>query len=277
MTRRKPKSGGRLAAERLGAALAVVVLVTALAWGVVAIRGSRSLAGARRGTTAVATATAVPSVAASRAPAEPPTATSGPATGAVAPSSLATSPAPPGLVVAFQPSHQNDTGAKSWHEYQVCGDIVDRAIAALQGARGVKAWDLRDGLTGTNNYRPKPVNTRPFDKEVAIANAAHADVFVAVHIDGGAPSGILGEYLPGDANGKRLCERLVAELVRRTGLPSRGSHAVRLYSLESVRNAARFKCLVEIGDNVADRKFLDSATGRQKAADAMAAVLGGWR
>jgi hypothetical protein len=196
---------------------------------------------------------------------------------ATAADSGTSAPAPrPTYVVALQPSHQNDTGADSWHEYRVCGDIVDRTIAAMPGVRGVKAWDIRHGLTGSNNYRPRPSNTRAFDTEVAIANAADADAFVAVHCDGGAPSGILGEYLPGDTKGRALCARLVDELVRRTGLPNRGLREVRLYSLETARNKAEYRCLVEIGDNVADRAFLDSAAGRQKAADAMASILSRW-
>ena len=78
-------------------------------------------------------------------------------------------------VIAWQPSHQDDTGDKRWHEYKVCGSIVDVAIAALPEYRHVKAWEISMGLTGTNTYRPRPMNTKAFDAETKLARDAATD------------------------------------------------------------------------------------------------------
>lgn len=177
------------------------------------------------------------------------------------------------LVIAWQPSHQADTGASGWKEYRVCGDIVDRTIRELPEFKHVKAWDTKHGLTGSNNYRPKPSNTRAFDQELRIAGARHAEIFISIHNDGGAPSGILGEYLPGDTEGKALSESLVNALSHDLDMKDRGSRAVTLYSLESVRNKARYRCLLEVGDNSADREFLESPEGRQQVAESLARAI----
>lgn len=175
-------------------------------------------------------------------------------------------------VIAWQPSHQADTGS-DWKEYVVCGDIVDRVIALLPQFRHVKAWELGMGLSGSNGYRPQPVNTPAFDSEIDIANDAEATVFISVHNDGGAPSGVLGMCMPGDAESRALAEALKAALCDATGLPDRGIREERLYSLESPRNKARLRLLLEIGDNKADREFLLDEANRQSIAQALATAL----
>lgn len=179
----------------------------------------------------------------------------------------------PGTVIAWQPSHQADTGADGWKEYKVCSDIVDRTIAELDEFEHVKAWDTRHGLTGSNNYRPKPSNTEAFDAEVATANQHDATVFISVHNDGGAPSGILGESMPGDSEGARLSAALVSALSADLKMRNRGTREVRLYSLEPGRNKATYRCLLEIGDNAADRALLESPAGRQKIAESLARAI----
>jgi len=174
------------------------------------------------------------------------------------------------IVIAWQPSHQDDTGTDQWHEYLICGDIVDRILAGASGSfKHIKCWDLQHGLTGTNNYRPRPTNTPAFDAEVKRANRAGARLFIAVHNDGGSPSGVLGEYLPGDPKGLALARKLVATVCNSAGLPHRGLRPVRLYSLESPRNRAAYKCLLEIGDNARDRAFLESPQHRATIAESL--------
>ncbi len=181
------------------------------------------------------------------------------------------------LVIAWQPSHQGDTGSRGWKEYKICGDIVDRAIGELPEFQHVKAWDTKHGLTGSNNYRPQPTNTKAFDRELALGNNAKADIFISIHNDGAAPSGVLGEYIPGDKRGAALCRALVRGLVKRTDLEkNRGLREVRLYSLEKRRNGAKYRCLLEVGDNAADRTYLESKAGRQEIAEALATAIRGF-
>lgn len=203
----------------------------------------------------------------------------GPSTEA-SPASQATSspnapatPAAGALVVAWQPSHQDDTGFNGWHEYRVCKSIAKRAMAELPEVRHILAWETGMGLTGTNNYRPSPTNTRAFDSELARANRAGADVFLAVHVNGGAPSSQFAEVMPGDERSEAVAKRIVKALEHATGIPSQGVLPMRLYSLEPERNEAPIRILLEIGDNEADRDYLMNPAGREEIAAALADVI----
>jgi hypothetical protein len=178
----------------------------------------------------------------------------------------------PWPVVSFQPSHQDDTGDAGWHEYRICGDIAQRTIALLEGSpvRTVLAWETGMGLTGSNNDGS---NARAFDSEIRRANDADADYFISIHNDGTAPSGVLGMYYAGDTRSAGLAEVLARSLSREIGLPYRGIRASPLYSLDSSRNHAPVRVLLEIGDNVQDRAFLEDPAGRQKIAAALAAEV----
>lgn len=187
------------------------------------------------------------------------------------PSPTPVAPPPPEIAIAWQPSHQGDTGYRGWKEYEVCGDIARRAIGLLPEYEHVLAWETNMGLTGSNNYTPDrgPTNTPAFDSEIAMSNAAGATLFVSIHNDGGAPSGILAMCMPGDAAGRAACETLADALVSATGLPDRGIREARLYSLEA-RNTAPIKCLLEIGDNEADRAYLENPANREVIARGLA-------
>ncbi len=174
------------------------------------------------------------------------------------------------VTVAWQPSHQDDTGDASWHEYEVCNDIVERAMALSVEVNNVKCWDISHGLTGTNRYNPQPTNTPAFDVEIAAANQARADYFISVHNDGGAPSGILGLCMPGDSLSRTYLEQAVASLCASTGLPNRGIWEVRLYSLEPDKNSCPVRFILEIGDNVKDRDKLMDPGFRQLVARTLA-------
>lgn len=174
-----------------------------------------------------------------------------------------------GIVVAWQPSHQDDTGADSWHEYRICGDIVQRTMGLLSTVENVLAWETGMGLTGSNNNGG--TNRPAFDSELAQANGAEPDFFISIHNDGGAPSGVLGMYFLGDQKSAAVAEQLARKVSADTGLPYRGIRGHDLYSLDSVRNHAPVRVLLEIGDNANDRSFLEDPGGRQRIAEALAA------
>ena len=177
------------------------------------------------------------------------------------------------VTVAWQPSHQDDTGDADWHEYFICNDIVDRAIPLCTNVNNHKCWDISYGLTGTNNYKPSPTNTPAFDSEIAMANSIEAHYFISIHNDGGAPSGILGICMPDDTVSRSFLERFVEVLCMHTGLPNRGIWEVRLYSLEPERNYCPCRILLEIGDNQNDRILLENPDFRQQVAQALAEVV----
>jgi N-acetylmuramoyl-L-alanine amidase len=177
--------------------------------------------------------------------------------------------APTGPVVAFQPSHQDDTGSTGWHEYRVCGDIAQHTIALLEGSpfETVLAWETGMGLTGSNNDGS---NAAAFDSEIRRANDAGAGYFISIHNDGSAPSGVLGMYFTGDARSAALAETMARSVSRQIGLPYRGIRGSPLYSLDPSRNHAPVRVLLEIGDNVRDRAFLEDPAGLQRIAAALA-------
>jgi hypothetical protein len=75
-----------------------------------------------------------------------------------------------GTVIAWQPSHQDDTGTNGWHEYQVCGDITQRTMALLPGFTNVLCWQTSMGLTTDN--------LAALQSEIDQENAAHAQVTI---------------------------------------------------------------------------------------------------
>ena len=176
-----------------------------------------------------------------------------------------------GPVVAWQPSHQDDTGNDSWHEYRICGDIVARTMALLPDVGNVLAWETGMGLTGSNNNGG--TNRPAFDSELARANEAEADYFISIHNDGGAPSGVLGMYFVGDEASAEVAERFARAVSLATSLPYRGLRGHDLYSLDPKRNGAPVRILLEIGDNAQDRAFLEDPDARQKIAVSLAAAV----
>lgn len=174
------------------------------------------------------------------------------------------------VTIAWQPSHQDDTGDANWHEHLICNDFIERTISLCTKVENVKCWDTSHGLTGTNHYHPQPTNIPAFDAEIAAANQAQADYFISVHNDGGAPSGILGLCMPGDPLSRSYLEQCLRTLCAATSLPNRGIWEVRLYSLEPERNSCPVRFLLEIGDNVKDREKLMSPDFRQLVAQTLA-------
>jgi hypothetical protein len=180
-------------------------------------------------------------------------------------------PKQPKLAIAWQPSHQDDTGFNSWHEYRICGDIVKRTMSLLTTHDNVLAWQTGMGLTGSNKYGGS--NVKAFDWEVAAANNAHAYLFISVHNNGASPSGVLGMYFIGDHTSAKVAEQLARGICAGTGLPFLGLQGQDLYSLDPGRNKAPIRVLLEIGDNVRDRAFLEDAASRQQIAEALAKTL----
>lgn len=178
--------------------------------------------------------------------------------------------AKPKVVVAWQPSHQDDTGDGEWHEYKISGAIVDYAISAAAKVKSVKAWDISSGLSGSNSA---PSNTEAFDRELATANAAKATYFVSVHVGTDGESGVKGFYMPGDSGSKILAQRLVAAVAAKTGAPNKGVEEQELYSLEHDKNKAKYRVLVEVGGSDEEIQKLQVKKAQQDIGKALASVV----
>ncbi len=184
-------------------------------------------------------------------------------------------PPKPKPIVAWQPSHQDDTGDGEWHEYKIAGEIVDFATAEATATKSVKAWDIDDGLSGSNSYSPEPSNVKAFDKEIAIANTARAKYFISVHIGNDGEAGVGAFYSAQDTQSKLLAEALVSAVASETPLPNKGVQESKLYSLESARNKATYRVLIEIGGTSEDITYLQSPNNRKLVGSALATVVNG--
>jgi N-acetylmuramoyl-L-alanine amidase len=170
------------------------------------------------------------------------------------------------LVIAWNPSHQNDTGTGGWHEYAVCGDITKRTMALLTGFTNVLCWETGMGLTSKTVAALK--------SECDAANAANARIFIAVHVNGGSGSGLTGDYYAGDTASRDYGEAILRSTAATMGMTF---YYVKprsnLYVLNPAHNKAAIRVLLELGDNVADRALLTSAEGRQRLAAALAKAV----
>jgi N-acetylmuramoyl-L-alanine amidase len=170
------------------------------------------------------------------------------------------------MVIAWNPSHQDDTGADGWHEYAVCGDIAKRTMALLSDFTNVLCWDTSAGLSSKSSTALK--------SECDKANAANAQIFIAIHVNGGAGSGFTGDYYAGDTASGKFGEAVLKSAGATMGMTF---YYVKprsdLYVLNPAHNKAPIRVLLELGDNVADRALLTSAEGRQKLATALAKAV----
>ncbi len=182
---------------------------------------------------------------------------------------LGGSPAQAGseTIIAWTPSHQNDTGGSGWHEYLVCGDITQRAMALLaDDFTNVLCWETGMGLT-SHNYAA-------LGSETAQANAANAQISIAVHVNGGAASGVLGNYYAGDYNSGNYGENLLRSVAAAMGMRYwYMSGRTGVFLLDPANNNAPVRVLLELGDNQNDRALLSSEEGRQRMAEALAQAV----
>jgi hypothetical protein len=171
-----------------------------------------------------------------------------------------------GPVIAWVPSHQNDTGANGWHEYAVCGDIVQRTMAELPEFTNVLCWETGMGLTSQNYPALR--------SEIAQAVAAKATIMISIHVDGDTPSGLGGCYFLGDTSSGDYGNKLLKSMAATSVLPYLVNYGRKdVYILDPANNPVPIRVLLELGDNKADRALLDSTSGRQKLADALASAV----
>jgi N-acetylmuramoyl-L-alanine amidase len=170
------------------------------------------------------------------------------------------------LVIAWNPSHQDDTGTDGWHEYVVCGEIAKRTMALLPGFTNVLCWETGMGLTSDSGAALR--------SECDKANAAHAQIFIAVHVNGGGGSAYAGYYYTGDSSSALFADAIVKSVSASMG---KTFHYVgpksNLFVLDPANNHAPIRILLELGDNLTDRELLTSVKGQKKLAAALAKAV----
>lgn len=211
----------------------------------------------------------------------------------------------PKVVVVWQPSHQTDTG-KDFSEAAVCNGIVEAAISATPKLKEFKVWSLNEqnlhhADVGSNTiieHTSAVIDGKisGYAYELKQANKKKPDVFISVHNNGGTKRhAIWGFIHDGDqyeAENSALAARLVAAISAVTDLENRGvqldsstgrndytckaTGKKAFYSLDEHVNTAKYRVLLEVGDNGVSKEFLENPANQQKMGKAIKAELAKW-
>ncbi|MFB3040236.1 MAG: N-acetylmuramoyl-L-alanine amidase [Candidatus Poribacteria bacterium] len=207
------------------------------------------------------------------------------------------------IVVAFQPSHQTETG-KDFDEARTCNAIVEAAIQSSSGQLELhKVWSFN--ASGLHHAR-EGSNTRVaqtsalvdgkisgYAYELAESNKLKPDVFVSVHNNGGTKRhacwGFVHEGDPYEWMNRELAKALVDAICQVTGLENRGVYGDStpgrndyrcvstgkraFYSLDEHVNQTPLRVLLEIGDNQESREFLADSDNLRTIGETIQRVL----
>ncbi|MES2418721.1 MAG: N-acetylmuramoyl-L-alanine amidase [Bacteroidota bacterium] len=212
---------------------------------------------------------------------------------------------PPKAIVVWQPSHQTDTG-KDFSEAATCNGIVEAAMGAKPKLKEYKVWSLNQPNLHHNNVGSNTVvehTTAVIDGKISgyafelqESNKKNPDVFIAIHNNGGTKRHAIWGYIhEGDSyesENSALAARLVAAITAATDLENRGvlfdSSTGRndyickttgkraFYSLDENVNTAKYRVLLEIGDNGVSKAFLEDPVNQQKMGNALKTELAKW-
>jgi len=208
-------------------------------------------------------------------------------------------------VIVWQPSHQTDTGIE-FSEAETCNGIIESAMQTEPKLKEYKVWslgqpNLHHDHTGSNTVIAHTTGVidgkiSGYAYELKASNKKKPDVFIAIHNNGGTKSHAIWGYVhEGDqyeAENKILASRLIAAVSTSTNLQNRGvlldSSAGRndyvcrhtgkqsFYSLDENVNTARYRVLLEIGDNDMSKAFLQHPENQKKIGIAIKMELIKW-
>lgn len=209
------------------------------------------------------------------------------------------------VVIVWQPSHQTDTG-KDFSEAKICNGIIKAAMLAKPNLKEIKVWSLNkknfhhaDQGSNTVIAHTSAIthgHLSGYAYELKKSNRHKPDVFIAVHNNGGTNRHAIWGYVhEGDAfeaENKALASRLIASISAVTDLENRGvlfdSSAGRndytckttgkkaFYSLDENVNTAKYRVLLEIGDNQVSKTFLENPENQKKMGEALKVSLSKW-
>lgn len=213
--------------------------------------------------------------------------------------------AKPKSVIVWQPSHQTDTGV-DFSEAKTCNGIVEAAMNSKPRLNEYKVWSLNQpnlhhDHAGSNTiiaHTSAIVDGKVsgYAYELNESNQLKPDVFIAIHNNGGTKHHAIWGYVhEGDqyeAENKILAGRLIAAVSAITDLENRGvlldSSTGRndytckttgkrgFYSLDENINTAKYRVLLEIGDNGVNKAFLENPDNQKKIGQAIKTALAKW-
>jgi hypothetical protein len=208
-------------------------------------------------------------------------------------------------VVVWQPSHQTDTGV-DFSEAKTCNAIVEAAMATKPRLNEFKVWsldqpNLHHANVGSNTIIEHTTAVidgmiSGYAYEIKESNKLNPDVFIAVHNNGGSKRNAIWGYIhegdPYEAENKELAARLIAAVSAVTDLENRGvlmdSSTGRndykcsttgkrsFYSLDENVNTAKYRVLLEVGDNGPSRALLTNPESQKKMGAALKEALNKW-
>lgn len=211
----------------------------------------------------------------------------------------------PKTVVVWQPSHQTDTGV-DFSEAKTCNGIVDGAMATEPKLNEFKVWslgqpNLHHANVGSNTIIEHTTavidgKISGYAYEIQESNKLKPEVFIAVHNNGGSKRNAIWGYIhEGDtyeAENKELAARLIAAVSAVTDLENRGvlldsstgrndytcksTGKKAFYSLDENVNTAKYRVLLEVGDNKESRALLTDPEGQKKIGAALKEALNKW-
>lgn len=211
----------------------------------------------------------------------------------------------PKAIIVWQPSHQTDTG-KDFSEAKTCNGIIEGAMSAKPKLKEFKVWSLNEpnlhhsdmGSNTIIEHTSAIVDGKlsGYAYELQESNKRKPDVFIAVHNNGGTKRhaiwGFIHEGDKFEAENRVLASRLVAAISAVTDLENRGvlfdSSTGRndytckstgkkgFYSLDENVNTAKYRVLLEVGDNGVSKEFLENPTNQKKMGEALKAELAKW-
>jgi len=219
--------------------------------------------------------------------------------------SFSINPLKPKWVIVWQPSHQTDTGV-DFSEAKTCNAIADAAMESKPKLKEFKVWSLGKPNLHHDNAGSNTVKAHTSDVvdgkisgytyELAESNKKKPDVFIAIHNNGGTKRhAIWGFVHEGDAyeeENKVLAARLITAVSAATDLENRGvlldsstgrndyvcknTGKKSFYSLDENINTAKYRILLEIGDNGVSKAFLEDPVNQKKIGKAIKEELAKW-
>lgn len=209
------------------------------------------------------------------------------------------------VVVVWQPSHQTDTGV-DFSEAATCNGIVEGAMAAKPKLREYKVWslgvpNLHHADRGSNTIVEHTTavidgQLSGYAYELQESNKLKPDVFIAVHNNGGSKRNAIWGYIHyGDqyeAANRVLAGRLIKAIAAVTNLENRGvlldsttgrndyrcasTGKLTFYSLDEHVNTAKYRVLLEVGDNKESRALLTDPAKQKLMGEALKKELAAW-